>query len=139
MKHRPPSSYLPQPGRGAAARLQRERQREDPRIRDLEWKLINAEGFARKLWAALKARRGEEWDAFDVAGFFGSDGARVVDAAFEAAEKVWEKSRISIYPCSRILDGQEEGRDFIAVLPDGELRNLSRQQLLMMAGMDPGL
>lgn len=107
-----------------------------PQIRALEYDLVAAQGLARKLWNALKARKGLEWDAFDVAAFFGADGARAVDIVFEAAQQIWAAHHVFIEPCSRILDGQIEGRDFIGLWPDGSFRNLSRAQVLMMAGMD---
>lgn len=114
------------------------------RIGELENQLVIAKIMARRCWTALTRRVGRE--AMDVlAEDLTADACRIVDVAFDAAQIIWERHRILVEPCRRVLDAPKPHLDmnwptqpeaYLAHLPGGETRNLSRAQLLMMAGMD---
>ena len=109
---------------------------------ELENQLTLAKIMARRLWNALRARTGLEAETL-----FDRDGLRIADPAFDAAEIVWERQRILVVPCRTALDpgGSDsmanawptQGEMYLGTWPDGNTRNLTRDQVLMMAGMDP--
>jgi len=100
------------------------------RIDELEGKLLIAKSVARNLWALLTIQEHRRlWEEV-----FTPEGAAVVDAAFDAAQRLADRERIHVEPCRRILHGQEES--YLAVWPDGHDRWLTRAQLLML-GQQP--
>ena len=105
------------------------------RVFELESQVVAAKVVARRLWAALSVRVGFALDV--LLEEYDSLLRRVVDVEFDAAQIVWERHRIVVVPCRVVIDPQEQHRDFFARYPNGEGRNVSRDQLLMMAGMDP--
>ncbi len=108
----------------------------------LEDRVIQLRVMARRLWAALKARTGWEAEAL----FGHGEELRAADKAFDAAETIWERHHVTITPCRTILDpgGRTGMADawptqhemYFGLWPDGSTRNVTRKQLLMMAGMD---
>lgn len=115
--------------------------RERSEVERLDDQVIRLRIMARRLWNALRARSGLEAEAL-----FNDEELRVADIAFDAAETVWESQRISVVPCRTALDpagamsplnGWPTQREmYLGRWPDGSTRNLTREQLLMMAGMD---
>ena len=115
---------------------------ERTRVEELEDQLIMTRVMARRLWNALRARTGLEAEAI-----FTAESMRIADPVFDAAETVWERQRIHIQPCRTVLDpgGQAgmsdawpvQGDMYLATWPDGNTRNLTRDQVLMMGGVDP--
>ncbi|MEE8612248.1 MAG: hypothetical protein V3V60_15830 [Sphingomonas aquatilis] len=123
-----------------------------PRADVLEDQLIAAKFMARRLFQALAVRVDVALDVlFDGIGAgnrfvpLHGDLQRAIDVAYDAAETVWERHRIRVTPVRRILDGgpygsmnagppQDEG--YIVTFPNGGTQNVTRAQLLMMAGMD---
>lgn len=109
---------------------------------ELENELAIARIFARKLWQALHARSGLEIEHFELP----YEATRMADPAYDAAEIIWKRHRIVIEPCRRILDRKtygfssnnapDQAEMYIGAWPDGDRRNLTRAQVLMMAGMD---
>ena len=74
------------------------------------------------------------------------DARRTIDTAFDASEIVWERHRILVEPCRRIMDAPSDAVAFdyptqpemyLARMPGGEERTIDRAQLMMMAGQDP--
>lgn len=88
---------------------------------------IVAVSFARALFAALQARVGTEVDAL-----LNFDARIIADRHFEAAQKLFARSRIFVEPCRKIIDGQAEM--YLATWSDGTARNLTPDELLAMAG-----
>lgn len=103
------------------------------RIAELEGQVIVAKIMARRFWAILSARVDLATRMLFADELY-PDARRVIDLAFDAAEIVWERHRITVVPARIILDDQPEA--YLARYPGGESRNISREQLLMMAGMD---
>lgn len=120
-------------GAGAMARHLRDRAGGDQELAALREQLAIARHLARALWTGLNARRGHELEAIEL---FSVEAARIADPVFDAAETIWERQRVFIEPSFRILDAQEAPLGFIGTWPGGEVRHLSRAQVLMMAGMD---
>ncbi|WP_242095470.1 hypothetical protein [Sphingomonas sp. CROZ-RG-20F-R02-07] len=114
------------------------------RIEELENQLVIAKVLARRFWRAL-ASRVDRASAVLFAESLSHEALTVVDSAFDAAEIVWNRQRILVEPVRRLLDAPSARIDhnwpvqdeaYLARLPNGETRNLTRAQLLMMAGMD---
>lgn len=114
------------------------------RATELENQLMVAKLMARHLWTVLAARI-DQATAVLFADGVSADARRVIDVAFDAAEIVWERHRILVEPCRRVLDQRVVGvlvpipaqaEMYLARYPGGEVRNVTRDQLLMMAGMD---
>lgn len=109
---------------------------------ELEMRLAGAKVMARRLWAALKARTGLEAEAL-----FAEDALSIVDKAYDAAETLWDRHRVSIQPCRQVADSPPvpyadgvwaaQPEMYLGVWPDGSTRNVTREQLLMMGGRDP--
>ncbi len=121
----------------------------NPRLTELEDQLTISRVMARRLWLTLRRRL--DGDAvralLDVEEALSEEGRRTIDAAFDAARLLWERKRILVEPCRVILEpkpfaswgaGPDQGEMYVATLPDGSSQNVSRDQLLMMAGMDAG-
>lgn len=119
------------------------------RIADLESQLAIARVMARRLWLTLRRRAdGDGIRALlDVEEALTDDGRRTIDAAFDAARLLWERKRILVEPCRVILDpatldtwhgGPKQGEMYVATLSDGSTQTVTRDQVLMMAGMDAG-
>lgn len=109
------------------------------RVHELENQVVVAKLWARRLWAALSARTGHSLQAFldaTVDGFSG-EHRRVLDVDIDAAEIVWERHRVTVVPCRVLIEAQERIQHFIVRYPSGESKNINRDQLLWMAGMDP--
>lgn len=108
----------------------------------LEDEVIRLRVLARRLWHALHARTGLEAEAL-----FDGEDLRIANRALDAALTVWDRQRITIVPIRTILDPggalaashswPTQGEGYLGRWPDGSTRNLTRAQLLMMAGFDP--
>ncbi|WP_198356016.1 hypothetical protein [Sphingomonas sp. TX0522] len=119
------------------------------RIAALESQISIARVMARRLWLTLRRRAdGDGIRALlDVEDALTDDGRRTIDAAFDAACLLWDRKRILVEPCRVILDpgtldrwhgAPTQGEMYVATLTDGSTQTVSRDQLLMMAGMDAG-
>ena len=111
-------------------------------LRGIEGREISARIMARRFWRALSARKGWEAEAL-----FTHEILRIVDPAFDAAMTVWERHRVHVEPCRRGFDetfygwlpsdGAYRPDAYLGIWPDGSKRNLTRDQLMMMGGLDP--
>lgn len=120
-------------------------------IEELENQLAITRVMARRLWDTLRQRNAEAaWAAYVGAKLNREDEElRVMDVVFEAAERIFDSKRIAILPCRTILDPGGAPTEFSGLAwpaqsemylgrwPDGTERNLTRDQVMMMAGMDP--
>ncbi|MDF7776880.1 hypothetical protein P1X14_16605 [Sphingomonas sp. AOB5] len=99
-----------------------------------EEQLAIAKILLRRLWRTLEHRfpgaAAEYWDSFDC------DAHALVDRAFEAAARLWERDRIYVEPCRRILDEHRAGRfRYLATWGNGETRVLTEIELVQLAGL----
>jgi hypothetical protein len=113
-------------------------------IAELEGQITVAKIMARRFWRVLATSVDVAAQALFVDDLQ-DDARRVVDVAFDAAQIVWAKHRVLVQPCRRLLDQPcvwtawswpSQDEMYLATYPGGDVRNLSRGQLLMMAGMD---
>lgn len=114
------------------------------RVADLENQVTLAKILARRFWRVLATRVDMATQVLFVHDL-SPESRRVVDVAFDAAEIVWQNHRVVVEPCRRLLDPPSNGMPwdwptqdemFVARYPGGETKNISRDQLMMMAGMD---
>ena len=93
---------------------------------------IIARDMARRLFAALKARTGAEVDAF-----LDHSAKEIVDPAYDAADRLYRKSRIYVEPLSRgfFSDLFSDRRVYLVAYPDGTQRHVTEPELLAMAGV----
>lgn len=97
----------------------------------LEHRLNVAHAIAQSLWRQLASGRRRELYDQDLDVF----ALAAVDPAIEAMLRLGERQHIHVEPCRAVLDSQRWGEEFLLVLPSGEKRNVSRDMLLMMAGL----
>lgn len=83
--------------------------------------------LARRLWAALKAREGDY-----LATFLSHDAMEILDPTYQAAAVLFGRG-IYVEPCRRLLPAQPVV--YLASWPDGSSRNLSKADLLNLAGI----
>lgn len=112
---------------------------------ELENQVVILRIYARRLWDALRQRNAEA--ALEVYFNANHEGARVIDPMYDAAERIYDQKRIFVVPCRTVLDysapfSMNAGwaaplEMYLGRWPDGSTRNLTRDQVLMMAGMDP--
>lgn len=109
------------------------RSREVDPVRELSADAIIARHMARRLFAALKARAGSE-----VMTFLDHSAKEIVDPAYDAADRLYRKSRIYVEPVSRGFFASlfEEPALYLVVYPDGTQRHLAEAELLAMAGVE---
>lgn len=109
------------------------------RVHELEGQLVIAKVWARGLWKALSARTGFAVDTFLEAVLDGPalEHRRILDVEVDAAEIIWRRHHVLVEPCRVIIDAQETIRHFVVRYPNGDTKNVNRDQLLWMAGIDP--
>lgn len=93
------------------------------RLQDAERRVVIARLFARRLWSLLSDQWRELIDRMVAADGFVSEYEAIIDPAFAAAEALFDRHRIYAEPC--------RGN------PDKTVRNVMREQLLMMGGQPP--
>ncbi|WP_432769803.1 MAG: hypothetical protein HEQ22_03385 [Sphingopyxis sp.] len=96
---------------------------------------IIARTYARALFRALRERVGNE-----VAALFAEEreGRIIADPAFDAADRLYRKSRIYVEPVARSFFAVlfEEAAIYRLIYPDGTQRHVAEADLLAMAGIE---
>ena len=106
--------------------------READPARELSADAIMARQMARRLFAALKARTGSDCDMF-----LDHSANEIVDPAYDAADRLYRKSRIYVEPVPRGFFASlfDEPAAYLVAYPDGTQRNVTEAELLAMAGV----
>jgi len=92
--------------------------------------------LARRMWRLLENRYPHAADALH--DEMGCDCHALVDQAFEAAAILWERDRIYVEPCRRILDDQRRSSfRYLLRWRGGEDRVVAEAELIAMAGLEP--